>query len=180
MADRRRKQAAHINQHGFDVMPCSRCAKHGLPCRMSRGSKKCSSCVSANRPCEGNAVPLDSLDRIGAALDRIEAEDAEAEEKLAELLARRSRLRKQRLLLQEKGVKMLEKGAKDLDELEEMERREAEEAASAVPPASTSAIPSFPAVDWSIVDWSVLLQEPLAPTSGSGTAAEVSGSSQGG
>jgi hypothetical protein len=190
MSDRRRKQASHIDRFGFDVMPCSRCIDSSLACRMSRGSAKCSACIRSNMPCDGNAVPLDSLDRLGDALDRIEAERQRAEEEeeklvadfhkaLAERRARRRRLEKQRALLQKRGVKMLEKEAKDLDELEEMEKHEAAEAATARAPPPNLGSP-LPELDWSTVDWSVLLQEPLAPTSGSGTAAEVSGSSQGG
>lgn len=73
---------------------------------------------------------------------------------------------------------MIEKGAKDLDELEELERREATEAAKAASAVSELTAPVSPfLVDWSSVDWSVLLSEPPAPSSGFGTGVEVSGSS---
>jgi hypothetical protein len=149
-------------------MPCSRCVDSGAVCRMSRGSRKCASCVSSNVPCDGNAVPLDSLDRLGVELERIEAEEEAA-------LARLSRLRKQRRYLQKKGVKMLEKGAKDLDELEEMERQEAGAAAAIAAPEAPLASPPL-----SEQEWEAMLLSLAAPVAAGGTVAEVSGSSQGG
>lgn len=94
MANRRKRQALNVARFGFDVMPCSRCADLDLMCRMARGSSKYASCIRANLSCDGNAVPLDSLDRLGNELDRLEAEDAAAERAEEELRARRRRLKK--------------------------------------------------------------------------------------
>ena len=67
---------------------------------------------------------------------------------------------------------MVRRGLEDMDELEEAERREAE-----APMTVPSAEDSLPLL--SDMDWEAILRD-LGPAAVPGTAAEVSGSSQGG
>lgn len=58
--EKRHKAAEGIAQFGFEVMPCSRCSKRGVACKMIAGKKKCGLCVSLGRPCDVTGTPLNS------------------------------------------------------------------------------------------------------------------------
>lgn len=60
---RRHRLADLVAVEGFDVMPCSRCLSRGLRCQMAEHrSSKCSECVRAGRPCDGQGVALNSCE----------------------------------------------------------------------------------------------------------------------
>ena len=49
--------AAYVADFGIDVMPCSRCYKRKIPCRMSDGrSSRCVACIQAKVSCSGTSV----------------------------------------------------------------------------------------------------------------------------
>ena len=54
--------AAGIDQFGYEVMPCSRCEKRGVPCKMLEGHLKCGLCTSLGRPCDVTGTPLSSCE----------------------------------------------------------------------------------------------------------------------
>lgn len=154
---RRHRLADLIASRGFDVMPCSRCLDRGLRCQMAEHhSSKCSECVRAGRPCDGQGVALNSCEcgiflvvsrmltctvsRIVSESRRLDSAEESAEQLLLqrraalrkaqaemdEALDRLERLRRQKRQLQSKGKEMVQRGLSSLDELEEVERQESE------------------------------------------------------
>jgi hypothetical protein len=50
-----------IEAKGYEVLPCSRCERKGLSCRMDDSrSKKCGECVISARRCDSSGIPLTS------------------------------------------------------------------------------------------------------------------------
>ncbi|RFN44857.1 hypothetical protein FIE12Z_10903 [Fusarium flagelliforme] len=136
--EKRRKAAEGIAQFGFKVIPCSRCSKRGVACKMIAGKKKCGLCVSLGRPCNVTGTPLNSLTHIINKAKRLEEREAAAEELLSsrrealrvaqreldESLSQLETCRKRKKELVSRGVEMTRRGLDSLDELEEAEKAE--------------------------------------------------------
>lgn len=96
-----------------------------------------------------------------------------AQQDLDESLARLDRLRKQKRQIFSKGREMTVRAARDLDELEELDRRDSEVA------TSVQSLGGFGVIDWSAVDLSSLDSVLVDPGSGGDTAEVLAGSSGG-
>ncbi|KAI0805187.1 hypothetical protein GGR55DRAFT_281830 [Xylaria sp. FL0064] len=116
-------------------MPCSRCFDKGLSCKMLDGVNRCKNCNDANlTSCDGNHVPIDSLNNIISEHQRLQTRRHEVSAELQqtnlraqELLSRLLRLDRQVEFLREKGVKMAQRGFQNMDELDAQERLEEEQ-----------------------------------------------------
>ncbi|TPX15098.1 uncharacterized protein E0L32_012439, partial [Thyridium curvatum] len=165
-SEKRKTLARVIEDHGREVMPCSWCFDHSLPCQMMEGTKRCAECTRRGRSCDGTGVPVGSLSRVSAEWKRLKRQEEVGEETIESIFerqralqkefdeasARLSRIRKQKRNAHERLQKMVARGLQNLDELEEMERKESEAAAqesSAV--LEVQANGGFDVIDWSTV-----------------------------
>jgi len=166
-------------------MPCSRCFKNNLPCRIEKNkSDRCAECTRLGRVCDGSSV-ASALTRLLADQERLELEEEKAEKelfvlqtKLQTMMNRLVRLRRQKRILKDRGAEMFRRGMVGLEEVEAEERRVAAEADFVAQDVSSLGVtgpdlgsfgldlpidPSF--------DWEALFQSPVVgtPPTASGT-----------
>ncbi|KAL6352288.1 hypothetical protein LRP88_00600 [Fusarium phalaenopsidis] len=142
--------SAYIEAFGSEIMPCTRCFRQGLSCKVvSDRSNRCSNCVDAKVVCDGAGVASFLAKNIRER-KRLEGEEAEAEAALEEAMAKLARIRKQKRLLKARGDEAFERGLRALEESGELR-----EESSAVVEAH-----SFGAID--LIDWNAVgLDEPV-------------------
>lgn len=54
--DERSLLALYVSDLGAETMPCSRCFRLSIPCKVSDQSSRCAGCIAAARPCDGSSV----------------------------------------------------------------------------------------------------------------------------
>lgn len=103
-------------------MPCTRCFRQNMACKMDERSSRCAECVRAGRSCDGNFV-ASSLSRLLAQQRKLEAEEEDAEEaffllqtQLSTAANRLARLRRMKKVLKEKSSEAFRRGMQELDE----------------------------------------------------------------
>lgn len=103
-------------------MPCTRCFRQNLACKMDEKSSRCAECVRVGRSCDGTFV-ASSLTRLLAQQRKLEAEEADAEEalfllqtQLSTAVGRLARLRRMKKVVKEKSSEAFRRGMQELDE----------------------------------------------------------------
>ena len=120
---------SHIALNGTVAdMPCTRCFRGNLTCRMAGKSNRCEECVRQRKSCDGTRV-ASSLEKLISQQQKLDAEEEEASEnllalhtQLAELQSqlaaaagRLSRIRKIRSRVKGKSAELFERGMRELD-----------------------------------------------------------------
>src|SRR5438045_491465 len=92
--------AQHVEAYGFDMTPCSNCARNDLNCIRSEDSSQCSNCILAKKTCDSAPITPKQWESLAREERRLQQEEEEA---MAKIL----RLRKQQWRLKSKGKDML-------------------------------------------------------------------------
>ncbi|KAJ3530146.1 hypothetical protein NM208_g9455 [Fusarium decemcellulare] len=114
------KLSEYIAKFGDEVMPCSRCFRHGLSCQIkSEQSHRCQNCTEAKVVCDGSGV-ASYLEKNMKARAKLDKEEEEAEAALEAAMARLARIRKQRRSLKKKGDEIFARGMRSQEESGEL------------------------------------------------------------
>lgn len=126
--------ALYVREFGDDVMPCSRCCRLRIPCKVKGDqSNRCSNCIDAKIVCDGAGVAsfrsfLLSFLSVVVVLTflpvmknmrerkKLDDEEERAEEALELAMARLARIRKQKRRLKQKGDELFSRGVQSLEE----------------------------------------------------------------
>lgn len=126
--------ASRIENEGVDIMPCSRCRRLNLRCRMlSKQSSKCGQCAQLSLKCDNGGIAAfcgwslfslfscadSTVSRNLSEQRRLEENERQAEEDLEVAMARLARIRKQKRSLRERGDALFEEGMSSLEDLED-------------------------------------------------------------
>lgn len=168
---------SHIALNGTVAdMPCTRCFKNSLTCRMAGKSNRCEECVRQRKSCDGTRV-ASSLEKLISQQQKLDAEEEAASEKLlvlhtqlAELQSqlaaaagRLARIRKIRSRVKGKSAELFERGMRELNAEDNPPALDGHER-SLVGDLQSIGVPNN--VDWSSFGLELESLGPLVPESG--------------
>ena len=118
------ENARRINLFGTMVLPCNRCNRLNLECRLLAGYRKCRNYIRAGLSYNAATDNLGALEKVDREKKRIEKEIEKIEAIRRENDARFARFRTLQKSLREREIALVVKGANTLDELDRIEEEE--------------------------------------------------------